>query len=53
MPRGRVLNMAGQRFTGLWICEGYTGCWICPSKPEYALVMSQYAWICLDNAEYD
>ena len=21
--------------------------------PEYALLMSQYEWICLDNAEYD
>ena len=23
------------------------------SKPEYALIMSRYAWICLNNAEYD
>ena len=29
------------------------GCWICLNKPEYALKMSQYEWICLDNTEYD
>ena len=23
------------------------------NMPEYALIMSQYVWICLDNAEYD
>ena len=36
----------------LWICEGYTGWWIYLNKPEYALIMPQYAWICLDNAEF-
>ena len=35
----------------LWICEGYRGCWICLKKPDYAL-MSQYAWICINNAEF-
>ena len=37
----------------LSICKCYTGCWICLNKPEYALIMSQYAWIYLNNAEYD
>ena len=53
MPYSSVLDMLGQRFTGLWICEGYIGCSICWDKPEYALIMSLYAWICLDDAEYD
>ena len=37
----------------LSICEGYTGCWICLNKPDYALIISHYEWICLNNAEYD
>ena len=65
MTYGRVLNMPGQfRASGskydsaqnmakLLICEDYTGCWIYLNKPEYALIMSQYAWICLNNTEYD
>ena len=42
-----------QNMARLWICEGYTGNWICLNRPEYAVVMSQYAWICPNNAEYD
>ena len=38
----------------LWISEGYKECWICLNEPAYALIiMSQYEWICLNNAEYD
>ena len=37
----------------LWRREGYKGCWICLNKPEYLLIMSQYEWIYLNNAEYD
>ena len=46
-----VLSMPVLRRLG--ICKGFTGCWICLNKPEYALIMSQYAQICLNNAEYD
>ena len=42
-----------QNMTRLWICQGYTGKRICLNKPEYALIMSENAWICLNNAEYD
>ena len=42
-----------QNMVRLWIFEGYTGCWICLNRPEYALIMSQYVWICHNNAEYD
>ena len=41
-----------QNMARLWICEGYTGWWIYLNKPEYALIMPQYAWICLNNAEF-
>ena len=45
-----VLNMQWARnMASLWICEGYTRCWICQNKSEYALIMSQYVWICLSN----
>ena len=44
----RAQNMARFR-----TCEDYTRCWICLKKREYALIMSQYAWICLNIAEYD
>ena len=37
--------------TRLWICGGYTGCWICLNTPENALIMSQYGWICFNNAD--
>ena len=61
----RVLNFLGQCFkwaygskyawaqnmVRLWICECYTVCWIWLNTPEYALIMSQYAWICLNNPE--
>ena len=36
----------------LWICEGCKGCLIYLNKPEYALIMPQYAWICFNDAEY-
>ena len=64
---GRVMNMTGfigcwtssaskyaraPNMTRLWFCEGYSGLWICLDKPEYALVMSQYAWIWLNSAKY-
>ena len=39
---GKVMNM-----------QVFTGCWICLNKPEHALIISQYMWICLSNAEYD
>ena len=43
-----------QNMASLWISEGYKGCWICLNEPAYALIiMSQYEWICLNNAEYD
>ena len=38
--------------TGFCVCKGCTGCWVWQIKPEYAL-MSQYAWIYLNNAKYD
>ena len=37
----------------LWICEECLGYWTYLNKPEYALIITQYAWICLNNAEYD
>ena len=37
----------------MWICGCYTGCWIRLNKPENALIMSKYGWICLNNAEYN
>ena len=37
----------------LIISESYTGCWICLNKLEYALIISQYAWIYLSNTKYD
>ena len=41
----RFLNKPpAQNMARMWICERYTGCWICLNKPEYALIMSQYAW---------
>ena len=43
----RTLNMAR-----LLIFVGYTGCWKYLSKSEYALTMSQYVLICLNNGEY-
>ena len=54
----RVLNKGSkcartQNMARLWICEGYTWYWICLNKPEYALIMSQYTWVSLSNAEYD
>ena len=44
---GRARNMAR-----LWICKGYTGCWICLNNLAYSLIITQYAWICRNNAEY-
>ena len=38
-----------QNMARLWISKGYKGCWICLNKPEYALIMSQYEWICLKS----
>ena len=29
------------------------GAEICLNKPKYALIMSQYVLICINNAEYD
>ena len=43
----RTLNMAR-----LLIFVGYTGCWKYLSKSEYALTMSQYVLICLNDGEY-
>ena len=47
----RVLNKPkytmSQNMASLWICQHYTGWWICLNKPDYPLVMSQYAWIWL------
>ena len=43
----RARNMAR-----LWMCEGYTGCWMCLNKPGYSLIMPQYVWACINNAEY-
>ena len=37
----------------LQMWEGYTACWVCLSKPEYVLIMSQCAWICLNDTDYD
>ena len=42
-----------QNMTRLSICNGYTGCWISLNRSGYTLIMSQYVWICLNNAEYD
>ena len=42
-----------QNMARLWIWKAYIGCWICLNLPEYALIMSQYVWICFNNAEYD
>ena len=42
----RAENMAK-----LWISMGCTGFWICLNKPEYSLIVPQYALICLNNAE--
>ena len=44
---------SAQNIARLQICKVYTGCWIWLNKPEYALIMSQYAWIYLNNTEYD
>ena len=63
IPQGRALNMPGQPFMGskyatarnmarLWLCEDYTGRFK-SEKPEYPLIMSQYAWTCFYNAKYD
>ena len=30
-----------------------TRCWICLEKPDCALIMSQYEWICLNSTESD
>ena len=64
---GRVLNIAAQSFTAFWIwlrfeiCQGfesgkvvkgYARCWIRLDKLKYALIMPQYVWIYLGNAEY-
>ena len=46
-----ILNMTRLRIQQGF--EGYTGWWICLNKPEYPLMMSQYARICLNNAKYD
>ena len=48
----RVLNKPSkytksQNMASLWICQHYTGWWICLNKPDYPLIMSQYAWIWL------
>ena len=63
----RVLNIAAQNFTAFWIwlrfeichcfefgkvVKGYARCWICLDKLKYALIMPQYVWIYLGNAEY-
>ena len=54
MPYGRVLNkLPALNMTGLSIWEGYTGWLIWLNKPKYALIMSQYAWICLNNVEHN
>ena len=51
---GRVLNIPGPR---IWqVCE-YAKViqgaeYVCISL-HYALILSQYAWICLNNTEYD
>ena len=37
----------------LRVCEGYARCEICLDKPEYALIMCQFLWVCFNNAEYD
>ena len=42
-----------QNMARLWRCEGYTRCWASLNKPEYVILMSQYALICRNNAEYD
>ena len=42
-----------QNMSRLWIREGYKGCWICLNKPEYALIISKYEWICFNNVECD
>ena len=42
-----------QNIAKLLICNGYTGCWICLNKPEYALIIPQYVWIYLNNAEHE
>ena len=41
-----------RNMTMLWICKGYKGWGIRLNKPEYALTIPQYAWICLHSAEY-
>ena len=41
-----ILNMVR-----LWIFEGYFGCCIWLNKPKYALLMSQYVWICRNNVD--
>ena len=39
--------------SGFCICKRCTRFWICLNKPEYALIMPQYACIFLNNAECD
>ena len=67
MPHSRVLNKHSQRFTGflkslqllIWPGSEYgkvvnmQGLQRVLNKTSYALIMSQYERICLNNTEYD
>ena len=53
LNKSSVLNMLGLRTLQGCEYEGYTGCWICLNMPNYPLIMSQYAQMCLNNSEYD
>ena len=43
----------GSEYDSSRIYQGYAGCWICLNRPEYAWIMSQYAWTCRTNVKYD
>ena len=54
LNKSPVLNMPRLRiWQGCEYSKGYKGCWICLNKPEHTLIMSQFEWICFDNAKYD
>ena len=62
MLHGKVLSMPGQQgfFTVLhmpelriWQSYEYASIHRVLNMPEHALIISQYMWICLSNAEYD